>query len=55
MGCASTQSTSDREEPQASSSQATENDNGLKPFDEVIPGTARKDEPLCDPGLLDGT
>ncbi|MFB6279646.1 MAG: zinc-dependent metalloprotease [Salinibacter sp.] len=46
MGCASTQSASSGKAPQASASQDPENGNGLKPFDEVVPDTARTDEGL---------
>ncbi len=46
VGCASTQSTSNGEQAQAASSQGTENGNDLKPYDEVIPDTARSDAGL---------
>ena len=49
IGCASTQSTSSTSnggEPQAAASQNGETDNGLKPFGEVVPDTARTDAGL---------
>jgi len=49
MGCASTQSASNGPQQEASSqneSQTAEAENGLKPFDEVIPDTARTDAGL---------
>jgi len=46
MGCAATQSIPEGGEPQATSSQDTENGSGLEPFDEVVPDTARTDAGL---------